>query len=262
MPEILETAGIGPRRSTAGRPSRPVAGQREGHPQCWLSCVRSPGCAATTPVDVAAALGPVLDGLAAGEVDLSRVRIVCDWLQYKNNFRDVVDVRALCATPLSGFGRPGRCEQVDGIEVAIDLRRAPAGRPAQRSPPTRCGCPLGHRRPGCHWRTGAPAARAASGTSTACTGGRWTCGSRRPAGLRAGAAGRRERRPQPGRGPRDHLGLFDIWDGLVERRALPDELYVAGARRRQRQPGQGLAGRVPPAGPRARHATTTAGCTT
>jgi len=47
------------------------------------------------PVDVTAALGPVLDALAEDSVDLSRIRVVCDWVQYRNSFRDVVDIRPI-----------------------------------------------------------------------------------------------------------------------------------------------------------------------
>ena len=47
------------------------------------------------PVDVTAALGPVVDALAEDSVDLSRVRVVCDWVQYRSNFRDVVDIRPI-----------------------------------------------------------------------------------------------------------------------------------------------------------------------
>ena len=35
----------------------------------------------STPVDVTAALGPVVGALAEDSVDLSRIRVVCDWVQ-------------------------------------------------------------------------------------------------------------------------------------------------------------------------------------
>ena len=47
------------------------------------------------PVDVTAALGPVIDALCAGTADLSRLSVVCDWIQYRKNFRDAVAVRPL-----------------------------------------------------------------------------------------------------------------------------------------------------------------------
>ncbi|MDQ4092164.1 MAG: SAM-dependent methyltransferase [Actinomycetota bacterium] len=80
------------------------------------------------PVDVTAALGPVLDALAEDSVDLSRVRVVCDWVQYRNNFRDVVDIRPI----LAAHGSDSVLEPVplaavvteDEMEVAIDVRRS------------------------------------------------------------------------------------------------------------------------------------------
>lgn len=81
------------------------------------------------PVDVTAALGPVLDALAEDSVDLSRVRVVCDWVQYRNNFREVVDIRPI----LAAHGADSVLEPVplaavvteDEMEVAIDVRRSP-----------------------------------------------------------------------------------------------------------------------------------------
>lgn len=80
------------------------------------------------PVDVIAALGPVVDALAEDSVDLSRVRVVCDWIQYHSNFRDVVDIRPILAT----HGHESELTPVplaavmteDEMEVAIDLRRS------------------------------------------------------------------------------------------------------------------------------------------
>ncbi len=80
------------------------------------------------PVDVTAALGPVFDALAEDSMDLSRVRVVCDWVQYRGNFRDVVDIRPILAAhdheselapvPLAAVVTE------DEMEVAIDLRRS------------------------------------------------------------------------------------------------------------------------------------------
>ncbi|MGH4006287.1 MAG: hypothetical protein ACRDSO_19540, partial [Pseudonocardiaceae bacterium] len=80
------------------------------------------------PVDVTAALGPVVDALVEDSVDLSRVRVVCDWVQYRSSFRDVVDIRpilaahgtdsALAPVPLAAVVTE------DEMEVAIDVRRS------------------------------------------------------------------------------------------------------------------------------------------
>ena len=80
------------------------------------------------PVDVTAALGPVLDALAEDSVDLSRVRVVCDWVQYRNSFREVVDIRPI----LAAHGTDSVLEPLplaavvteDEMEVAIDVRRS------------------------------------------------------------------------------------------------------------------------------------------
>lgn len=85
----------------------------------------------SAPVSMQAALGPVMDAVAAGTVDLSRLRVVYDWIQYRNNFREPVDYRPV----LGGHGPrqhgwtatasdaepPGE----DGLELAVDLRRCP-----------------------------------------------------------------------------------------------------------------------------------------
>ena len=38
------------------------------------------------PVDVAAALAPVFAALGDAPADLARLRVVCDWIQYRHNF--------------------------------------------------------------------------------------------------------------------------------------------------------------------------------
>ncbi|MGH3921531.1 MAG: hypothetical protein ACRDTT_01420, partial [Pseudonocardiaceae bacterium] len=86
------------------------------------------------PVDLTAALGPVIDALAQDSVDLSRVRVVCDWVQYRSNFRDIVDLRQILADDEGGkAGDGGGANTVpaplsaawahDEMEVAIDVRR-------------------------------------------------------------------------------------------------------------------------------------------
>lgn len=80
------------------------------------------------PVDATAALGPVIDALVEDSVDLSRARVVCDWVQYRNNFRDVVDIRPILAshdrnsevTPIA----LAAVVTEEQMEVAIDLRRS------------------------------------------------------------------------------------------------------------------------------------------
>jgi len=64
-----------------------------------------------------AALGPLVEALCRSEADLATTRVVCDWIQYKSNFRDPVTLR-----PVIGADAPAS-SAVDGYELAVDLRR-------------------------------------------------------------------------------------------------------------------------------------------
>src|ERR1700724_2450887 len=55
------------------------------------------------------ALGPIIEAVCASPADLARLRLVCDWIQYKQNFREPVVARPIGAT---------------ATEIAIDLRRS------------------------------------------------------------------------------------------------------------------------------------------
>jgi hypothetical protein len=93
--------------------------------------LRGPGA-----VDIPAALGPVFSALSATGVDLARLRVVCDWIQYRSNFTEPVACRAVLAEPVLAepgpAGHRGEHGQVDGpahgrqdgLEIAIDLRRS------------------------------------------------------------------------------------------------------------------------------------------
>ncbi|WP_157556073.1 hypothetical protein [Herbidospora yilanensis] len=67
---------------------------------------------AAAPVDLTASVGPVVGALVRSPWDLARVRVVCDWVQYRENFREPVDARPILP--------PGR----EGLELAVDVRRA------------------------------------------------------------------------------------------------------------------------------------------
>jgi hypothetical protein len=64
-----------------------------------------------------AALGPLVEALCRSDADLAATRVVCDWIQYKSNFRDTVTVRPVIAADVPGSSA------VDGYELAVDLRR-------------------------------------------------------------------------------------------------------------------------------------------
>lgn len=187
-------------------------------------------------IDVTASLGPIIEALCEDSLDLSRLRLACDWVQYKGNFRDVIDVRPIMPPMLDP--RPDEVAFSDEIEIGIDLRR--------------CGVPLKS-------VTRETLAREAL-TNAPPTNGhqhdhvpspRVTLESWRPASksciwdfnllywqaldLWEQATGRQYEDALPG-GESDArnrdavreliLELFTIWDDLAARNSLPDELYV------------------------------------
>src|SRR6516164_7973603 len=164
-----------------------------------------------------AAFGPMVTALAGSGADLARIRVVCDWIQYKNNFRDTAMMRPV----ISADGA------VDGYELAVDLRRcAQPGTDVARevSEALAAAGEAGDRDwlepwvPGsasCAWRFNALYWQALAAWEKA-TGKEYE--QSLPGGesdaRNAGAA-------------RDLiLDLFKLWDELANRRALPDQLYV------------------------------------
>jgi hypothetical protein len=179
------------------------------------------------PLDVAGALGPVLAALAASPADLSRVKLTCDWIQYKANFRDVADCcPILDRQPPTGTDDVPR-EAADGMELALDLRRT-AGADMfavvskvladQQNPAGSGRIPLEGWVPGrnsCIWQFNSLYWQALSFWEQ--------------------ATGREYEQALPG-GESDArntaavreliLELFKVWDDLDARDALPPELYV------------------------------------
>lgn len=78
-------------------------------------------------IDVGSALAPVIDALTEDSVDLSRLRVVCDWVQYKGNFRRAVDLRPILAPGMDLLAGNGTAPPAEEIEMAIDLRRCGDG---------------------------------------------------------------------------------------------------------------------------------------
>src|SRR6185312_13732535 len=76
-----------------------------------------------------AAIAPMIEALSRSDADLVAMRVVCDWIQYKANFRDTVMVRPVIAPPpvnavlgSTGTGLAAAAA-VEGYELAMDLRR-------------------------------------------------------------------------------------------------------------------------------------------
>lgn len=82
----------------------------------------------TDPVDLAGSLAPVVSALHDGAADLDRVRVVCDWVQYRQSFRDVVDVRSILSEevrPRDAVPAPVPIgARDDDMEIAVDVRRS------------------------------------------------------------------------------------------------------------------------------------------
>src|SRR5215468_3765191 len=82
--------------------------------------LRGPTAISLTPV-----LGSVVDALTASTLDLSRVTVRCDWIQYRQNFRESVQLRPVLAEVPSDADEVGPSQAPDrALEVAIDLRRS------------------------------------------------------------------------------------------------------------------------------------------
>jgi hypothetical protein len=179
--------------------------------------------------DVGEVLACVVQTARDGPVDLRRLRVVCDWVQYKQNFREPVDLRTIVP---SAF-RAARAQRdptdgdLAGYELAIDLRRSDAVDLAgelARALATPNGSAPGGRRYLEDWGPGA----------ASCIWGfnalYWKALS-----LWEQATGRQYEQALPG-GESDArnvaaareliLKLFAVWDDLAARRALPEELHV------------------------------------
>ena len=170
-----------------------------------------------------AAFGPLVTALSDSGADLARLRVVCDWIQYRNNFRDTAMVRPVIA---AGAGQEtGAVPAVDGFELAVDLRRCAQPGTDVAAEVTVALRDAGSERvwlepwvPGsssCVWRFNALYWQALADWEKA-TGKEYE---------RALPGGESDAR-NSGAARDLILDLFKIWDELAARRALPEELYV------------------------------------
>jgi hypothetical protein len=172
-------------------------------------------------LDAAPILTSAYRAAAESPHDLSRLRVVCDFIQYRQNFRDTVEVRRVEPWAIEAGSDDG-----DGQtwEIAIDLRRAkPEAIEASIRRSFANGAGDG-RLPLEDWRLGSKS------LIWGFNGLYWKALS-----LWEQATGKGYESALPG-GQSDArnveaareliLNLFELWDGLASRRALPEELYV------------------------------------
>ena len=155
------------------------------------------------------AIGPIMEAVCASPADLSRLRVVCDWIQYKQNFREAVVSRRIGDTDVEIAFDLRRCADIAPENLAAAVKHALAEPSGLALEPWVAG------RDSCIWRFNALYWQALSGWER--------------------ATGREYEQSLPG-GESDArnteaageliLELFRIWDDLAARRALPDELYV------------------------------------
>src|SRR5215208_5013972 len=72
-------------------------------------------------VDAAPILTSAFKAVADSPADLARTRVICDWIQYKQNFRDPVELRLVEPWAIESGKSATNGE---AYELAIDLRRA------------------------------------------------------------------------------------------------------------------------------------------
>ena len=178
------------------------------------------------PVDVPAALAPVFTALSKAQLDLATLRVVCDWIQYRHNFYEPVEVRPVLAERPPRQERDGAAPLAESaLEIALDLRRsggtdlAASVTAALAARGTEAGQvllePWRPASESCLWQFNTLYWQALS---------RWE-----------EATGREYEQALPG--GRSHARdtgaagdlireLLRVWDELDARRALPEELYV------------------------------------
>jgi Putative S-adenosyl-L-methionine-dependent methyltransferase len=179
-------------------------------------------------MDFAPVLSAIVAGVRETEVDLSRLRVACDWVQYKGNFREPVMLRRIEPSAYDA-AQASRAESGDGHghELAIDLRRAPS---------------IDLQRTVCSTLTLPDTARDSSRLYLEPWGpGRasvlWSFNALywRALSLWERASGREYEQALPGgeSDARNAAGadelieqLFAVWDELGARRALSEELYI------------------------------------
>ncbi|MER6825088.1 hypothetical protein ABT352_03775 [Streptosporangium sp. NPDC000563] len=181
----------------------------------------------TSSLDLMTSLAPVVEALREGSTDLDKVRFVCDWVQYKSNFREVVDVRPILQCPQPS-ARPGPAivplgARDDAVEIAVDVRRSAVISLEEVTAALRRGSANGR----VLLEDWGPGSRSRV----------WEFNARywKDLDLWEKSTGRGYEQALPGGesdahnrdAARDVIGdLFEVWDALADGDALPEELYV------------------------------------
>jgi hypothetical protein len=155
------------------------------------------------------ALGPIIEAVCASPADLSRLRVVCDWIQYKQNFREPVVSRPVGGTDTEIAVDLRRCGGMSPEDVEAGVKQALADPGGLALEPWVPG------RDSCIWRFNALYWQALSDWEQA-------TGKEYEQSLPGGESDARNTEAAQ----ELILELFRIWDDLNARRALPDELYV------------------------------------
>jgi hypothetical protein len=172
-------------------------------------------------VDAAPILTSAYRAITATPTDLSRLRVVCDFVQYRQNFRDAVELRRVEPWDIDADSTDSDGES---WEVAIDLRRA---KPEAVEASIKQSFADEKDSPRLALEDWGPGSRSLI----------WGFNSLywKALSLWEQATGKGYESALPG-GQSDArnveaasdliLGLFEVWDNLASRRALPEELYV------------------------------------
>jgi len=188
-----------------------------------------------------AAIAPMVEALCRSDADLAAMRVVCDWIQYKANFRDTVMVRPVIAADGPSV------TSVAGYELAVDLRRCARPETDVAGEVTAALSEAVHVTRGTGSGVGGPRVGEYSGGagdrvwlepwvpgSLSCV---WRFNALYWQALAAWekTTGKNYEQTLPG-GESDArnsaaareviLDLFSSWDELASRRALPEQLYV------------------------------------
>jgi hypothetical protein len=178
----------------------------------------------------------MVEALCRSDANLAETRVVCDWIQYKSNFRDPVMVRPVIATDAPG------ASAVQGLELAIDLRRCARPETDVAAEVTAALSDAIHVTGG----TGAGAGGLGGGAGDRVWLEPWAPGSAscvwrfnalywQYLAAWEKTTGKEYEQSLPGgesdarnvAGAREViLDLFSAWDELSSRRALPEQLYV------------------------------------